>query len=168
MLPTTHIAASCLLTAYTLDSGVGTFPQLIVLSGGALLVHYALDIVPHGYIALPDTIFKKLIPTILETVPGPLILLASILIFGNPLLFILAAFFGMIPDLFTTLYVSNRGLAEKIPFAVSIHRLHRKLHWFEEDHGNGRYTFMFPKNPLLAGEVLLLAGLLAGLFLGMC
>ena len=166
MLPTTHIAASCLLTAYTINSDTGTFSQLMILSGGSLLLHYAIDIIPHGYITIPDTIFKKLIPTILEIVPGPLILMASIMIFGNPLFFILASFFGILPDLFTTLYVSHRGLAEKIPFVVPIHSLHRKLHWFEEDHGDGCYTFMFPKNPLLVCEALFLICLVVVLFSG--
>jgi len=164
MLPTTHIAASCLLTAYTLHSGMDTFPQVLVLSGGSLLLHYTLDVVPHGYIATPDTIFKKLIPTLIEIIPGPLILLASILVFGHPLFFIPAAIFGMLPDLVTTLYAANRGLAEKIPFAVPIHSLHRKLHWFEIDNADGSYTFMFPKNPLLVCEALFLTCLVVVLF----
>ncbi len=164
MMPTTHLAASCLLTVYTLNSGMDTFPQVLVLGVGSLLLHYALDLIPHGYIATPETIFKKLIPTIIEIVPGPLILLASILIFGHPLFFILAAFFGILPDLLTTLYAVNRALAEKIYFLVPMHRLHRKVHWFEMDLADGGYTFMFSKNPLLVCEMLFLICMVVVLF----
>jgi len=82
------------------------------------------------------------------------------------MLFILAAFFGILPDLVATLYNFNRGLAEKIPFIVSIQRLHRRVHWFEKDLEGGGYSFMFPKNPLLVCEALLLVCLVMVLFLG--
>ena len=167
MLPTTHIAASCLLTAYTINSDTGTFPQLMILSGGSLLLHFALDLIPHGYIATPETIFKKTLPTIIEVIPGPVILLISILKFKSPLLFILAAFFGILPDLVATLYNSNRDLAKKIPFIVSIQGLHRRVHWFEKDLEDGGYSFMFSKNPLLVFETLFLACLVMVLFPGM-
>jgi len=140
--------------------------QLLTLSGGSLLLHFALDIIPHGYIATPQTIFKKAVPTILEIVPGPIILLVSTLLFGSPLLFVVASFFGMLPDLVTTFYSSKRALAKEIPFIVPIHSLHRKLHWFEKDHGGGSYTFMFPKIPLLFFEALFLSCLLVVLFSG--
>jgi len=166
MLPTTHIAASCLLTAYTINSETGTFSELMILSGGSLLLHFALDVIPHGYIATPETIFKKPIPTIIEILPGPFILLISMLTFKSSLLFVWAAFFGIIPDLVATLYTSNRGLAEKIPLVVPIHRLHRFIHWFETDLADGGYSFMFPKNPLLVCEILFLACLVVALFTG--
>ncbi len=166
MLPTTHIAASCLLTVYIINSDTGMSSQLLILSGGSLSLHFALDIIPHGYIATPETIFKKPVPTLIEIIPGPFILLASILLFGNPFLFLLASFFGMMPDLATTFYSSKQGLAEKIPFNAPIHSLHRKLHWFEEDHDDGSYTFMFPKNPLLVFEALFLIFLVVVLFSG--
>jgi len=164
MLPTTHIAASCLLTSYTINSGMGPVPQAAVLSGGSLLLHYALDTIPHGYIATPDTIFKKVLPTLIETVPGPLIFIASALLFGHPFLFALAAFFGLLPDLIAMLYHSRRGLADKIPLAAFLHRVHRKVHWFETDHADGSFTFLFPKNPLLVGEALLLFCIVTVLF----
>jgi hypothetical protein len=166
MLPTTHIAASCLLTAYTINSDTGTFSQLMILSGGSLLLHFALDLIPHGYIATPETIFKKTLPTIIEVIPGPVILLISILKFKSPIFFILAAFFGILPDLVATLYTSNRGLAEKIPLVVPIHRLHRFIHWFETDLADGGYSFMFSKNPLLVCETLFLICLVLVLFSG--
>jgi len=166
MLPTTHIAASCLLTAYTINLDTSISSQLLILSGGSLSLHFALDIIPHGYIATPETIFKKPVLTLIEIIPGPIILLASILLFGNPFLFLLASFFGMVPDLATTLYSSKQGLAEKIPSIVPIHSLHRKLHWFEKDLEGGGYSFMFPKNPLLVCEVLFLICLVVVLFSG--
>jgi len=93
--------------------------------------------------------------------------LISILKFKSPLFFILAASFGILPDLVATLYNSNRGLAKKIPFIVSIQGLHRSVHWFEKDLEDGGYSFMFSKNPLLVFETLFLVCLVMVLFSGM-
>lgn len=165
MMPTTHIAASCLLTVCTVNSGLASIPSLAVLTGGSLLLHYGLDTIPHGYVATPQTLFKKAVPTIIEMVPGPLIFIASVMLFGHPFLFALAAFFGLLPDMIIMLYHSKPGLADKIPLAVFLHRLHRRVHWFEIDHDDGSCTFLFPKNPMLVCEGILLTAIISALFI---
>lgn len=79
--------------------------MLAVLSIGSLALHFLLDCIPHGFITTPWTIFKKFVPTVIELVPGSLIIAAAILVFGHPLLFLLAAAFSLILR-----YLFNSGL----------------------------------------------------------
>ena len=162
MTPTTHIASSCLLTTAMLHSGAGEAAVLVVLSLGSLALHFLLDCIPHGFITTPWTIFKKFLPTAVELAPGPLILAASILVFGHPLLFVLAAGFSLIPDICSTLVWKHNRAAGAYPVRA-LHRLHRLVHWFETDHPDGSVTHLFPNGPLLALEaccVVLMLGVL--------
>lgn len=136
--------------------------MLGVLSIGSLALHFALDCIPHGFITTPWTIFKKVIPTTIELVPGPLILAASILVFGHPLLFMLAATCSLIPDICSTL-IWNRTMGAGLPPVRVVHRLHRQTHWFETDHPDGTVTHMFPNRPLLAIEACLLTLIICAL-----
>ena len=164
MIVTTHIAAPCLLTVCTIQSGADDVPKLLAVTGGSLVLHLILDIVPHGFIATPDTIFRKIAPTVIELIPGPLILIASIVFFGNPILFLTASFFGLIPDLCTVLFCWSRESAVKLPFVLLIHRLHRKVHWFETEHPDGSVSTFFPNNMLLALEAVFIICILTVLF----
>lgn len=164
MVPTTHIAASCLLTVYTIQSSADDFTKLLTVTAGSLLAHLVLDLVPHGFIATPYTIFKKFIPTAMEIIPGPLILLSSIWLFGNPLLFLVACVCGLIPDLCTTLLWRGKERARKIPCVSLIHVVHRKAHWFETEHADGTISYLFPNRPLLVSEAICTVCLLALLF----
>ena len=162
MTPTTHIASSCLLTTVMLNSGAGEAVVFAVLSIGSLALHFLLDCIPHGFIATPWTIFKKFTPTVIELVPGPLILAAAILVFGHPLFFLLATAFSLFPDICTTLVWKYKRLADMYPLSV-LHRLHRWVHWFEKDNPDGSVTFLFRNQPLLVMEgcsVVLILGLL--------
>lgn len=163
MTPTTHIASSCLLTAAVVRSGTGEAAAFAVLSVGSLALHFLLDCIPHGFITTPWTIFKKFLPTALELFPGPLILAASILIFGHPLLFAFAAAFSLVPDICSTL-VWNRKRGSALPAVRALHRLHRLVHWFETDHPDGSVTHMFANRPLLAVEACLLALIISALY----
>jgi hypothetical protein len=165
MTPTTHIASACLLTAGMLHSGAGAPEAIAVLSIGSLALHLALDCIPHGFITTPWTIFKKIGPTAAELIPGPLILAGSVLAFGHASYFLLAAAFGLLPDLCSTL-VWKQSRAAALRPVRALHRLHRKVHWFETDHPDGSVTRMFPNRPLLAAEAccaVLIAGVLAAL-----
>jgi len=153
MLPTTHIAASCLLTACAVTSNTDRVPTLLVLTAGSLLLHFAMDLVPHGFITTPLTIFKKFLPTVAELLPGPLILFFSILMFGNPLLFLIACCCGLLPDLCTTLLWNNPQRYEKIRMVRVVHALHRRMHWFETDHPDGSVSHRFANRPLLLFEM---------------
>ncbi len=133
-----------------------------VLSIGSLALHYALDCIPHGFITTPWTIFKRFLPTAVELVPGPLILAGSVAAFGHPFLFLLAASFSLLPDLCSTL-VWQHGRGSKLPPVRALHRLHRKVHWFETDHPDGSVTHMFPNRPLLVFEACLLVLILGAL-----
>jgi hypothetical protein len=166
MTPTTHIATACLLTTLVVKSGTEGLPALLVVTGGSLLLHLASDMIPHGYIATSHTIFRKIVPTVIEIFPGPLILLASIWLMGNPVLFIIAAFFGLLPDFATTLYCRDREKAAKIPLVLPLHRLHRKIHWFETELSDGEISFLFPNRPLLAFEAVCVFCILTVLFKG--
>ena len=162
MTPTTHIASSCLLTNVMVSSGAGETIVLAVLSFGSLALHFILDCIPHGFISTPWTIFKKIVPTAIELVPGPLILAAAILVFGHPVLFLLAAAFSLLPDICTTLVCKYKRLADIYPLRV-LHRFHRWVHWFETDNPDGSVTFIFRNKPLLVIEgcsVVLILGLL--------
>lgn len=164
MTITTHTAASCLLTVWTLGSGLGLLEKILILTVGSLMLHFTLDLFPHGFIATPVTIFKKTVPTILELVPGPVILLASILIFGNPIWFIVATGFGLLPDVLTTFLLRFEKVAEKVPFVKWSHKLHRIVHWFETDEPDGTITLHYPNHPMLAIEGVIMTGLVVVLF----
>lgn len=163
MTPTTHIASSCLLTTAMLHSGAGEAAVFVVLSLGSLALHFLLDCIPHGFITTPWTIFKKFMPTALELAPGPLILAASILVFGHPVFFLLAAGFSLIPDFCSTLVWNQSPAAGAYPVRA-LHRLHRLVHWFETDHPDGSVTHMFPNGPLLALEACCVVLMLCVLF----
>jgi len=128
---------------------------LAVLSIGSLALHFILDSIPHGFITTPWTIFKKFVPTVIELVPGPLIIAAAILVFGHPLLFLLAAAFSLIPDICSTLVWKHNRVAAMYPLRA-LHRLHRLVHWFEIDNPDGSVSHIFPNGPLLAVEGCLL------------
>jgi hypothetical protein len=164
MTTTTHIATSCLITVFTLGSGLNTLGQVIVAAVGSFCSHLLLDVIPHGFIAEPKTIFKKAVPTLLELVPGPVILLLMIRAYGNPLLFIWAAGCSILPDIATTLMWNNKELVSRIPGVSLIHRIHRLVHWFEKDNCDGTVSYLFPKHPLLALESFLIISLLIALF----
>jgi hypothetical protein len=163
MTPTTHIASSCLLTTIMMRSGAGDAVVLTVLSVGSLALHFLLDCIPHGFIATPWTIFKKFKPTVIELVPGPLILAAAILIFGHPWLFLLAAAFSLLPDICSTLVWKDKRFAGIYPLRI-VHRLHRLVHWFETDNPDGSVSHLFSNGPLLVFEaccVVLMLGCLS-------
>jgi hypothetical protein len=164
MTPTTHIASSCLLTAVMVNSGAGETTVFAVLSLGPLALHFLLDCIPHGFITTPWTLFKKIIPTLTELLPGPLILAASILVFGHPILFLLAAASSLLPDICSTLVWRHNRFAEMLPLRI-VHRLHRLVHWFETDHPDGSVSHLFPNRPLLAVETCCLMVLLGFIYL---
>lgn len=163
MTPTTHIASSCLLTAAMVHSGADEAAVLVVLSLGSLALHFLLDCIPHGFITTPWTIFKKFMPTAVELAPGPLLLAASILVFGHPLLFVLAAVLSLLPDLCSTLVWKHSMGSTLYPVRV-LHRLHRLVHWFETDNPDGSVTHLFPNGPLLAIEACCVVLMIAALF----
>ena len=164
MTTTTHIAASCLITAFTIQSGMDTVQKAVVVTAGSLLAHLILDIVPHGFIATPSTIFKKVLPTITELLPGPLIMIIAIWFFNNAFLFLIASFSGILPDIITTLFYKNKKLLLNISPILAIHKIHRKVHWFEIEHADGTVSYRFPNTPILALEALFTVFLLILLF----
>ncbi len=164
MTPTTHITVSCLVTAFTLQAGAGPNVQIAVATAGCLAAHFAFDLVPHGCIATPQTIFRKVLPTMLEVVPGPLILAFSIQQFGSPLLFLTAALFGILPDIVTTLYGWNKSMVSRVPLAEALHLFHRKVHWFEQEQPDGEYVCPYPNKNLLFIEACCLVCIVAVLF----
>jgi hypothetical protein len=82
------------------------------------------------------------------------------------LLFILAAFWGIVPDMCTTLAWNTRNRKKFGMYPVlQLHRLHRKIHWFENDNPDGSVTFRFSNAPLLAVEFCCAVVILVVLFL---
>lgn len=126
--------------------------KVAVVTVGSLLAHLLLDIVPHGFIATPATIFKKVVPTIIDLIPSLLILVAAIGFFNNAFLFLIASFFGLLPDIITTLFYKKSKLLLHIPSILAIHKIHRKVHWFETEHTDGTFSYLFPNPPLLVFE----------------
>ena len=165
MTTTTHITASCLITVLAIKSGLDSIEKLLVVALASFVAHLIIDLIPHGFIADPSTIFKKIMPTLLELAPGPVILLLAIAAFGNPILFCWSAAFGILPDIVTTLVWKNRGLVSQLPGVSAINRLHRKVHWFETDHPDGTVSYRFPNRPMLALESLFIIFLLLVLFI---
>jgi hypothetical protein len=165
MTTTTHISAACVIAALAVKSGLESMEKLLVVAAAALVSHFVIDLIPHGFIAHPDTIFKKFLPTLLELAPGPVILMLSIAVFGSPLLFIWAAGFSILPDIVSTLIWKKNRRILKIPGPALIHLLHRRVHWFETDHPDGTVSYLFPNRPMLAVEALLVTSLLLILFI---
>jgi hypothetical protein len=166
MTTNTHISAACVIAVLTAKSALGYGEQLLVVAAAALASHY-IDLIPHGFVAHPDTIFKKFTPTLLELSPGPVILFFAVAMFGQPLLFLLAAGFSILPDIVTTLTWKGNDRIVKVPGLSLIHWLHRKVHWFETDHPDGTVSYLFPNRPMLALECVLIISLLLALFGGL-
>ena len=66
----------------------------------------------------------------------------------------------------TTTWKGNDQIV-KVPGLSLIHRLHRKVHWFETDHPDGTVSYRFPNRPMLAHEYVLIISLLLALFGGL-
>jgi len=66
----------------------------------------------------------------------------------------------------TTTWKGNDRIV-KVPSLSLIHRLHRKVHWFETDHPDGTVSYLFPNRPMLALECVLIISLLLALFGGL-
>jgi hypothetical protein len=154
MTATTHITVSCLITTLTVQTASGDLKRFAIVTGLSLLSHFILDLLPHGFIAKPTTLFRKLWPTLLELLPGPVILLTAISLFGNGLLYLSAALFSVLPDIITTLYFTRKHLVSPVAPLLYLHILHRKVHWFETEHPDGSFSYRYPNLPLLAGEAL--------------
>ena len=164
MTTTTHIAVSCFITALIIPAPIDDLNKGVVVSAGALLAHFLLDALPHGFIAKPTTLFKETIPTLVELLPGPLILLAAVWLFNNTLLFCAASSFGILPDVITTVYYKKKKDLASIPLFSYIHTLHRKVHWFETEKPDGSFSSRFSNKVLLAGEALFTCAILFSLF----
>ena len=164
MTTTTHITSSCIITVLAVKSGIDTIEKFLIVACASFLAHLILDTIPHGFIAAPHTILKKLIPTLLELGPGPVILILAIYVFGNPVLFLWAAGFSIIPDIVSTLIWKNEKRFSTIPGFSLIHSMHRMVHWFEIDNPDGSVSYQFPGRPLLFVECLLILSFLFLLF----
>jgi hypothetical protein len=164
MTPTTHVASSCLIAVATLHSGLDNVQKVVTVAGSSFILHLILDILPHGYIATPATIFKKIVPTIVEMLPPPLILITAIWLFDNAFLFLTASFFGILPDIISTLFYKRREMIARIPYFMFIHKIHRKVHWFETEHADGTVSFLFPNVFLLVCEAFFIIIIITVLF----
>lgn len=163
MTSTTHVATSCLITVISIQSCTNHVEKLFAASLGSLVAHFILDVFPHGYIATPSTIFKKTVPTILEFVPSPIILITSIWSFDHAFLFLIATFFGILPDMVTVLFYKKREWISRIPPLLFIHTIHRNVHWFEKEHADGTVLTPLPNGILLFFEAILISSILIAL-----
>jgi hypothetical protein len=80
------------------------------------------------------------------------------------MLFMCASFFGILPDIITTVYYKRRQLIASVPPLLYLHLLHRKIHWFETEHPDGSCSYRFPPLPLLAGEGVFMLTIVFALF----
>lgn len=133
-------------------------------SAGAFSAHLLLDTIPHGFIARPATLFKETLPTLAELLPGLLILIFSVWLFDNALLFCIASSCGILPDVITTLYYKKKKIIVAIPLLPFIHTLHRRVHWFESEPPEGSFASRFPNGLLLVCEALFTSFILFALF----
>jgi hypothetical protein len=161
---TTHISSSCIITALAVKSGLDTWEKFFIVACASFVAHFLLDIIPHGFIAEPHTILKKVLPTLLELGPGPLILFFAICIFGNPMLFLWAAGFSILPDIVSTLIWKNEKRFSSLPGFLLIHRMHRAVHWFGVDNPDGSVSYRFPVQRFLVVEAVLIISFLLFLF----
>ena len=164
MTTTTHITSSCIVTVLAVKSGIDTAEKFLIVACATFAAHLILDIIPHGFIATPHTIFKKTVPTLLELGPGSVILILAIYVFGNPVLFLWAAGFSILPDIASTLIWKNPERFCTIPGFALIHRIHRTVQWFETANPDGTISYLFPGRPLLAVEAALIISFLFLLF----
>jgi hypothetical protein len=163
MTTTTHIAVSCSITVLIIPFTINDFLKAVLVSAGALCAHFILDALPHGFIAKPTTIFKEALPTLAELVPGPLILITAVWLFDHTVLFLLAASFGILPDVITTVYYKKKSILF-FPLFPYMHTIHRKMHWFETEHPDGTYSCRCPNKVLLVCEALFTCCILFALF----
>ncbi len=164
MTTTTHITSSCIVTVLAVKSGIDTAEKFLIVACASFAAHLLLDIIPHGFIAEPHTIFKKLIPTLLELGPGSVILAVAICVFDHPVLFLWAAGFGILPDIVSTLIWKDGKRYSSFPGFLLIHRMHRTVHWFQTNNPDGSVSYRFPVQPLLAFEAALIIFFLVFLF----
>ena len=164
MTTTTHIAVSCFITSCIIPSPIDDIHKAVIASAGALCAHLLLDALPHGFIAQPTTLFKEALPTLAELLPGPLILIAAVWRFDNALLFSLAACFGILPDVISTMYYKKKEIMESISLVLYMHTLHRWVHWFETEYPDESCSCRFPNNVTLACEALFTCCILFALF----
>ena len=164
MTTTTHISSACIITVLAIKSGIDTVEKFLIVACASFVAHLILDLIPHGFIAEPETIFKKTIPTLLELGPGPVILIFAISVFGNPVLFLWATGFSILPDIASTLIWLNQKRFFSVPGFPLIHCMHRTVHWFAIDNPDGSVSYLFPSRPLLALEAVLILSFLFLLF----
>jgi hypothetical protein len=164
MTTTTHISSACIISVLAIKSGIDTVEKFLIVACASFVAHLMLDTIPHGFIAEPHTIFKRILPTLLELGPGPVILIFAIYVFGNPVLFLWAAGFSILPDIASTLIWKNQERFSSVPGFPLIHRIHRTVHWFEIDNSDGSVSYLFPGRPLLAVECVLILSFLFVLF----
>jgi len=167
MTTTTHISSACIISVLAIKSGIDTLEKFLIAAGASFAAHFLLDTIPHGFIAEPHTIFKKIIPTLLEFCPALLILGFAIYVFGNPVLFLCAAGFSILPDIVSTLIWKNQKRFSSLPGFLLIHRMHRTVHWFGVDNPDGSVSYRFPVQPFLAVEAVLIVSFLFFLFKGL-
>lgn len=160
MLPTTHIAVSCLIAAGIDAAALGPGWSCGLAVAGGFSAHLALDLVPHGFIATPDTMFRKFWPTVAEIVPALAVLGWGLLRAAPPVLCMVTVAAGLAPDVVTALRAKRSGLVDGWAPARAVHVLHRRVHWFEKDLPDGTVQFRFRPVPLLAFEAVFLAGVI--------
>jgi len=151
----THVAASCLIAVCAMRSGLRPWAQAFAASAAALLAHLVLDMIPHGFVATPKTMFKKMMPTLAELLPAAIIVGTALAFSCQRLLFLAASFFGILPDIVSVLFYKRSGLISGSSPLLAIHRLHRTAHWFEDEQADGTVINRFHAAPLLSIEALL-------------
>jgi hypothetical protein len=77
---------------------------------------------------------------------------------------LIATLFGILPDIITVLFYKRTERISRIPFMLSIHNIHRNVHWFETENADGTVTFPLPNAILLSFEAILITSILILLF----
>jgi hypothetical protein len=62
------------------------------------------------------------------------------------------------------LFYKRRELISRIPPILVIHKIHRRVHWFETEHEDGTVSYLFPNIPFLALETIFIVFTLILLF----
>jgi len=144
-----HVAAACLIATSAEEiyknaegtSLVTLYSSVIAIN---LLLHYILDIVPHGHTVNPFDMGDDLRFLYLELGISAGIIASIMIISDHPLLILSASLASLLPD-----YVSGSLARLRLPKPIylllfQIQRFHFFIHWFEQKDKKGKRIVPFP------------------------
>jgi hypothetical protein len=144
-----HIAAACLVAVSAEELYISSeHNSIITLYASVILInlviHYILDIVPHGHTVNPFDMGDKLGGLYIELAVSAVIVLMTIFLTDFPVLVIISSVSSLIPDCVST-SLAKLNLPSPIKkILTNIQRFHFYIHWFEKRDEKGKRIVPLP------------------------